>query len=144
MIFKNGTNRLNLYVGDLSAWNGQKMMGEKMEFEERRKYPRIRLIAKVSLGEWGQSHYFYSIDLSVGGIFLETDHAYPEGSRLELEFALPEIADKLKLVGEVVRVDPPEARQSGTIPGMGIRFIKIDLDTQAMLADFIARELARK
>ena len=115
-----------------------------MEFEERRKYPRIRLIAKVQLAAGGQSHYFYSRDLSAGGIFLETEHAYPEGTRLELEFALPEIADKISLKGEVVRIERPETRQVGAVPGMGIRFLNLEPETKSMLADFIARELARK
>ncbi len=114
-----------------------------MTYDERRKYPRIRLIAKVAHIRGDHFHYFYSRDLSGGGIFLEGDHPYPLGTKLELELSLPEIADKVRLTGEVLRVEPPEARQMGKIPGMGIQFIGMDLETKALLADFIARELAR-
>jgi len=115
-----------------------------MAFEERRKYPRIQLIAKAAHIRGGHFHYYYSRDLSIGGIFLESDHPYPAGSKLEMELSLPEIADKVRLIGEVIRVEPPEARQMGKTPGMGIQFIEIDLETKALLADFIARELARQ
>jgi len=115
-----------------------------MGIDERRKYPRIRLIAKVAHIRGNQFHYFYSRDLSVGGIFLESDHPYPAGTTLELELVLPEIADKLRLRGRVIRVEPPESRHMGKVPGMGIEFLDMDTETQALLADFIARELARQ
>lgn len=114
-----------------------------MGIEERRKYPRIRLIAKVAHIRGNHFHYFYSRDLSVGGIFLEAEHPYPVGTKLELELVLPEIAERLRIHGTVIRVEPPESRQMGKIPGMGIQFDVMTSETKALLADFIARELAR-
>jgi len=113
-----------------------------VEFKERRKYFRIKLITKVAMVQEDRFHYFYSRDLSVGGIFLETDQPYPAGSNLELEIPLPEITDKVHLKGKVVRVVPIEERQKGNVPGMGIQFVELDSWTKAMLADFIAREMA--
>ena len=115
-----------------------------MSFPERRKYPRIRLITKVAHIHGDRFHYFCSRDLSIGGIFLDTEHPYPLGTKLELELSLPDIADKIKILGEVVRIEPPEARQEGKSPGMGIQFYDMDNDTKAMLADFIGRELAKQ
>jgi len=115
-----------------------------MEFKERRKYPRIKLITKVAHISEDKFHYYYSRDLSVGGIFLETENPYPEGSVLELEFPLPEVADKVRVKGKVVRVVEVEERHKGKIPGMGIQFIEMDAETRAILADFVAREQARK
>ena len=113
-----------------------------MEFNERRKYFRIKLITKVALVRENRFHYFYSRDLSVGGIFLETDQPYPEGSTLDLDIPLPEIADKIRVTGKVVRVIPVEERQKGDTPGMAIQFTVINPEDKAMLADFIAREMA--
>jgi uncharacterized protein (TIGR02266 family) len=115
-----------------------------MEIQERRKYFRIKLIIKVKTIREERFHYFYSRDLSIGGIFLETDTPYPTGTNLDLEVPLPEVADKIKITGTVVRVVPLEDRQKGDIPGMGLHFSKIDPDDKAMLADFIAREMARE
>lgn len=114
-----------------------------MEFQERRKYFRIKLITKVALIHDNRFHYFYSRDLSVGGIFLETDQPYPIGSQLELELPLPEIADKVRIKGKVMRMVGIEQRSKGNIPGMGIQFTELETSVKAMLADFIARETAR-
>lgn len=115
-----------------------------MEVQERRKYFRIKLIIKVKTIREERFHYFYSRDLSVGGIFLETDTPYPIGTRLELEVPLTEVADKIKVIGDVARVVPLEDRQTGDTPGMGIHFGEMGQDDKAMLADFIAREMARQ
>jgi len=113
-----------------------------MAILDRRKYPRIKIITKVAHIRGEHFHYFYSRDLSVGGIFLETDQAYPVGTKLELEMSLPEVVDRVRVFGKVVRVVAPEERLKGNIPGMGIQFIEMDTETQAMLADFIGKELA--
>ena len=115
-----------------------------MDLQERRKYFRIKLITKVAMLREDRFHYFYSRDLSAGGIFLETDTPYPIGSTLEMEIPLPEITDKIHLKGKVVRVVNIEERQKGNTPGMGIQFVDLDNWTKAMLADFIAREMAQK
>jgi len=115
-----------------------------MEIQERRKYFRIKMIIKVKTIREERFHYFYSRDLSIGGIFLETDTPYPVGTSFDLEIPLPEVADKINVTAVVVRVVPLEDRQKGDTPGMGLHFSKIAPDDKAMLADFIAREMARE
>jgi len=115
-----------------------------MAIQERRKYPRIKLITKVAHIREDKFHYFYSRDLSAGGIFLETDHPYPVGTELELEFPLPEVSERIRIKGKVVRVVETSEQYKGKTPGMGIQFEEMDSETSALLADFIARELARQ
>jgi len=110
-----------------------------MNFQERRKYPRIKLITKVAHIREDKFHYFYSRDLSAGGIFLETDHPYPVGTELGLEFPLPEVSERIRVKGKVVRVVETSEQYKG-----GIKFEEMDSETSALLADFIARELARQ
>jgi len=115
-----------------------------MEIQERRRYFRIKLITKVTLVQDERFHYFYSRDLSVGGVFLETEEPYAIGTELKMEIPLPEVAERIKVKGKVVRRVLPAERQKGNIPGMGVHFTDMSPENQAMLADFIAREMAQE
>ena len=53
-----------------------------MADQERRQFPRIKLITKVTHVRGDFFHYYYSRDLSMGGMFLETREPFPIG-RLE-------------------------------------------------------------
>jgi uncharacterized protein (TIGR02266 family) len=114
-----------------------------MAFNEKRRHPRVKLITKVTHVRGEFFHYYYSRDLSLGGIFLETQEPFPVGTDVKLEFPLPDVADKVVVNGKVVRMVERAEDAPGPYPGMGVEFIETDEDTRAMLADFITRNLPR-
>jgi len=113
-----------------------------MPGQERREYQRINLITKVTHLRGDFFHYYYSRDLSLGGIFLETREPFPAGATVMLEFPLPGISHRVTCQGKVVRVTLPVENAPGLVPGMGIQFTELDEETQGMLAEFIANMIA--
>jgi type IV pilus assembly protein PilZ len=81
--------------------------------------------------------YFYSQDLSMGGMFLKTRSPFPLGTRLMLDFELPGRTRRVMVVGEVARAVLPDLANRELEPGMGIAFTAIDPESQAELKEFL-------
>lgn len=62
----------------------------------------------------------YSVNLSRGGLFLETDEDLPTGAVVELDFRVPGLSDMISLAGMVTWRRPPESPEGP--PGLGIEF----------------------
>jgi uncharacterized protein (TIGR02266 family) len=77
-----------------------------------------------------------SSDLSVGGVYFDRAIPQPVGSRVELTFRLPGEERTIRCAGEVVNV--PDALQYG----MGVRFVDLSAEHEAMLVQFIGTEAA--
>jgi type IV pilus assembly protein PilZ len=114
-----------------------------MPGQDRRQYQRISLITKVTHLRGDFFHYYYSRDLSQGGIFLETREPFPAETPVMLEFPLPGISHRVTCQGLVVRVVKPVESEPALVPGMGIQFTEMDETTKGMLAEFIANMIAR-
>jgi uncharacterized protein (TIGR02266 family) len=110
-----------------------------MAINERRKHRRVPFVTKVSyiLAEGVQ--YYYSQDLSLGGIFLETRKPFPIGTRLDLDFSLPESDTRVQVKGLVVRIIPPDPVHRELVPGMGIEFSQIPPESHAWLEAFLKK-----
>ena len=81
----------------------------------------------------------YATDLSVGGLFVETEATFPPGTVLELRFKLPGGERVHELEGEVTW--RRELEQNGTLAaGMGVRFAEgLDAEASAQL-DVLSRK----
>jgi uncharacterized protein (TIGR02266 family) len=86
---------------------------------------RFPIRMAVSFGALsGAIHSDYSIDLNMGGMFLETDHLYQAGTLLHLDFILQGAGTQIKCPAEVAWVNGPEVRKKPQLPnGMGVRFM---------------------
>lgn len=70
----------------------------------------------------------YSVNLSTGGMFIETAHILPEETGLRVEFFLPEGNVTVGCRARVAWTNPPDCRKSEQLPsGMGIQFLDLDL-----------------
>lgn len=108
--------------------------------EEKRKYIRVPLAVKVTNVRTKEFHFFYSKDISMGGMFLETKDPYPVGTEVELDFFLPIKDGKERLVipGKVTRVQPFDVtKKDQPIPGMGIEFSQIEPSHASAISNFI-------
>lgn len=93
---------------------------------EKRIYPRKTLRTKIIFeDETGEGFiYFYSTDVSLGGLFLESDIPLKLGTRVFLSFILKEPGLPVRVTGQVVRV---ERETGGALPvvGMGVQFVDL-------------------
>lgn len=87
-----------------------------------RVFQRIPYVVKVEFRTPSSFLVAYSINLSRGGIFLETDHAAAIGDRIALEFTAPGLGP-IHITG---RVAWRREAQSDAPPGLGIQFQDID------------------
>lgn len=82
----------------------------------------------------------YSVDISVGGLFIKTKSPMPIGTLLKFEFQLKDESRLIHGVGRVVwKRDENEAKGSDVPAGMGIKFIKMDADSRATVDRIVAQ-----
>jgi uncharacterized protein (TIGR02266 family) len=110
---------------------------DKMIDTDRRRHQRVTLVTKVTHMLSSGSKYYYSRDLSLGGIFLETKQPYPIGTRLDLCFSLPGKPEKIEVECKVVRTVDHKPNHPDHVPGMGVSFITLDEDKQETLITFL-------
>ena len=101
------------------------------EWAEKRKHIRIPFIKGVKVGIGMRR----SLDLSVGGMYLETVFYYPVGTLLDLQFKLHASDERpLQLQAEVVRT------QEGV--GAGLRFLNVSPEDHEKIQKFIDASIA--
>lgn len=80
-----------------------------------------------------------ALDLSAGGLFVETSKLLPVGTVIHIELPLPGLDQPQYVLGRVAWVNHPEWVKKPKLPaGMGIQFLPLDVDTQAALAQLLA------
>ena len=109
--------------------------------KEKRLYPRRPIRTQVvfenedSEGEL----YFFSTDISAGGLFLESDVPVNLGTQVFLRFSLTPKARPIQATGEVVRVMRDQNDVGPGKVGIGIRFIYIHPLDRELIQDFISQ-----
>ena len=100
----------------------------KSIMDERRKYPRVKARVPVEIYVDGADTPLRcaTLDLSVGGCYIESMLPFPKGTRLELKLA---IADTLVIEGVVTTCDPQV--------GNGIAFSRMLPEDVEALRSFI-------
>lgn len=105
---------------------------------EKRLYPRKRLRTQVVFeDETGEGLiYFYSTDISLGGLFFETDVPLKVGTRVFLSFALRDGDRPIRAIAEVVRVDRGEGA-SFVVRGVGIKFLDLPEGSRRIIESYV-------
>ena len=75
----------------------------------------------------------YCKDVSRGGIFIKSSQPMAIGTLLKFQFQLKDESSLIKGVGRVVWVRSPEDAVADQPAGMGIKFIKMDNESRAMV-----------
>jgi uncharacterized protein (TIGR02266 family) len=91
----------------------------------------------------GDSHFITGItqDLSEGGVFVATYQRLPIGTPVSLAFELPD-GHRVEARGHV-RWIRAEREETGTRPGLGIAFSKLDAESLAKISEFCGSLPAR-
>jgi len=80
----------------------------------------------------------WAVNISRGGMFINTRNPLALGSVVRLIVSLPDAAFPFDLTGRVIRVHPNDP-ESDQVPGMGIEFIDVDEDKRVRLERFVDR-----
>lgn len=108
-----------------------------MSYIEKRRHRRVSMVTKVSLQNSETDQYYYSRDISQGGLFLETKRPYPVGTCLDINFTLPGTERRVEAEGEVVRIVDYDRTSPDIIPGMGVVFNEVSPESLSMILNFL-------
>lgn len=80
----------------------------------------------------------YTSNISLGGVFVRTASPAPFGTVVRLSLELPGTSQAVPVTGQVAFVLPPDqAARQGKVPGMGVRFARLDQAVQETLAAYV-------
>jgi len=114
------------------------------EHENTRKHVRAPISVPVAYKINNKTHVSSSYTLSQKGAFIKSPEPLPEGTKIEVEIALPDGGDPVRVEGEVVQSLPlKEARERANISGMSVVFRRISQENRRRI-DKLARAQARK
>ena len=96
----------------------------------KRKSQRIPIKLEVYHGD-DKKFTGYTVNMSVGGLFLETTSPLAKGVELKLEFSHPENGDPIICRGRVAWVNGVDSPiNNDHPPGMGVEFLDLDQEQQ--------------
>jgi molecular chaperone DnaK len=72
----------------------------------------------------------YGADVSPGGIFIRTKQPVDVGTSLQFDFTLADSSALLSGLGTVAWVRESDPARANNVPGMGLRFDKLTLESQ--------------
>ena len=106
--------------------------------EERRQHPRVPFVQMIRYRYENKEELKQQLaaDISLGGMFLQTDEPEPLGTLLHFEFEA-EGAHVFSGFGKVVRVNLPDGGEQMD-PGMGIEFLKLTDESKVLLRTLLA------
>ncbi len=80
----------------------------------------------------------WAVNISRGGMFINSRKPLPVGTVVKLIVSLPDAAFPFDLQGKVIRVHEP-GNADAQAPGMGIEFVDVDEDKKSRLERFVDR-----
>jgi type IV pilus assembly protein PilZ len=82
----------------------------------------------------------WAVNISKGGLFVNTRSPLEVGSEVKLILSLPDGNPTFDLLGRVSWVNPQSAAgEPGAAPGMGIEFLDVDTEKKARLEAFVKK-----
>jgi uncharacterized protein (TIGR02266 family) len=107
--------------------------------KEKRLYPRKPIHTQVVFeNEDGEgSLYFFSKDISAGGIFLEGDYPVEVGAQVFLRFSLNPRMRPIQATGEVIRVMRDRLASGKERLGIGIKFLYLHPLDRELIDNYI-------
>ncbi len=104
-------------------------------FTEQRQHTRVPIYVEVQHGEVKEDVTEYILNISRGGIFIETFSPGDLDTLLKLSFYLPDSGHTFEVSGRIAW-SKMDATTEGS-PGMGIEFVDISDHNANMLENFV-------
>jgi uncharacterized protein (TIGR02266 family) len=80
----------------------------------------------------------WAVNVSKGGMFINTRNPLPVGTTVRLIISLPDAAFPFDITGRVTRVSEFD-NPANEVPGMGIEFIDVDDEKRQRIERFVTR-----
>lgn len=107
---------------------------------ERRRFARVDARLKVKFVFAEGFFELRTEDLSLGGLFIATDHLVPVGEKVRLVLQVTGEQPPVKAVAEVVRV--VEESTPGQPAGLGVRFLELTKEGLACIQRFLGAQVS--
>jgi uncharacterized protein (TIGR02266 family) len=107
-----------------------------------RKTPRHIARLRVHFGTNQESLLTdYAINVSTGGVFIETSMLLPVDTMLSLEFILPQNVETISCEARVAWTNHPERIMNQNLPtGMGLQFLNLSPNDMKSIREYIKKE----
>jgi uncharacterized protein (TIGR02266 family) len=106
--------------------------------KDARSEPRVSLAVRVKYSTpEGRQFEGRAGGIGGGGLFIESEAPLPVGTKLAMEFSLPERSSDWLVAKGVVAWVCPKADQYTFSPGMGVRFTEVSNDTRARILELV-------
>lgn len=114
-------------------------MSIKQEMFAKRPDPRYLTRIAIFYGPYQKKILTdYSINLSTGGVFIETSMILPEDTNLTVKFKLPYTDTMIIARARVAWINGPESLRKAALPiGMGLHFLDLSLDDMCAIRTYL-------
>ena len=80
----------------------------------------------------------YTVNMSMGGVFIETEDISPPGTEFDVEFMLPDSDTTITSKARVAWTNEPGKPKNVRLPsGMGLQFLDLSLKNLRAIRDFL-------
>ena len=110
----------------------------------RRETERVPITLEVNYNTEMEFLNSSTKNLNASGMFVRTIYPLPEGTDLNVKFAIPEISLDFSVVARVVWSASYAESSDGDEPGMGIKFINLSSEKSAILEKYIINKWGKK
>lgn len=108
-----------------------------------RRDTRIPLSVDV-VGEWEDRKFIgRTRNVSTGGLYVETDSAFPPGSAFSLRFPLPDQKEVIAVVGRLLRSEKLLRDRGTTLYGLAFQFVSPGTRELELLKEFVSQSAAK-
>ncbi len=121
-------------------------MNQPTDDSKRRRFTRVPVSMLIQYRFDNLEDFLseYSVDMSLGGMFIRTDDIRDEGSLVYIQFYLRDGAKLIEGLAKVVWVNRADPTQGNKLPpGMGIEFVNFDEESMALINQIVDRNLSR-
>ncbi len=118
------------------------MSGEA--YPERRGHKRLPIILEVNYRTDMEFLNSWTKNLCPGGMFIQTRYPLPEGTELNVHFAIPEARIDFSVAARVVWSVSSSETTCSDESGMGIEFLNLDPKKTGILQKYMEEKLKRK
>jgi len=113
---------------------------------EKRTNARFGIRINVNFGvDSPEAFRAHSVNLSIGGMFIETGHVFPVGTTLQVRFKLPSRGEAIQCATNVAWINRRDTPAKPSLPmGMGLEFDGLSLEGISRINQFVHEEYISK